>query len=558
MSSIYNTQRGDDVNEFKEGNNVLPVPVCVEITDSHNDAPTTTGTDESLSITRSVPRTRSVPPLQVMSILPNNATATYQETKEQLKSSSTRAASRRNRVYAFRDFILNTYGSYLQECESVQECGDSDSEDNDNVVTILDVAGGKGILSWLLTNDATLFQKQNKRIECILVDPRIANHQHMERSVEFLQANPDIKLERSKEGTLTHQPLATLLQSGAVHTSTHTQHPSSKQQLKLKMRRPKQLCLFMDNDLIQAIQCRKEAEAQACRHTSNSMRKIPVDGSNPNHGVLLLQPQQQQHTKATIQIKKEWSEFILKALQKANTDESVQGDPNNRHSNNLQLNNGAGQLLEDPEDIWHTVFQKISLIVGFHPDQATEACLDLAASGVLPTRPGRKHNGQVPFAVVPCCVFPKLFPDRVIHVPVPGTSTDNDNRTTTEGEGVDEGTFRVVKTYDSFVTYLKNKPYPVMPMPRNVALLSARNNNHRGLINLLDDNGTTVETDEKEDCAVLDIHQATLPFLKDTARNIVLFTQSPTTTPPSISRHAHDYDDNKKKRAAPDNETYSM
>jgi hypothetical protein len=41
-----------------------------------------------------------------------------------------------------------------------------------------------------------------------------------------------------------------------------------------------------------------------------------------------------------------------------------------------------------------------SIFVGMHPDQATEAIVDQALAL------GR------PFAVVPCCVFPKLFPDR--------------------------------------------------------------------------------------------------------------------------------------------------
>jgi len=46
------------------------------------------------------------------------------------------------------------------------------------------------------------------------------------------------------------------------------------------------------------------------------------------------------------------------------------------------------------------LLQHASLLVGLHPDQATEAIVDVAlALGV-------------PFAVVPCCVFPKLFPQR--------------------------------------------------------------------------------------------------------------------------------------------------
>lgn len=62
-----------------------------------------------------------------------------------------------------------------------------------------------------------------------------------------------------------------------------------------------------------------------------------------------------------------------------------------------------------------------SMLVGLHPDQATEAIVDCAL------RWGK------PFAVVPCCVYPKLFPER---------------RTET-GQGV--------TTYRGFNRYLKAK-----------------------------------------------------------------------------------------------------
>ena len=46
------------------------------------------------------------------------------------------------------------------------------------------------------------------------------------------------------------------------------------------------------------------------------------------------------------------------------------------------------------------LLQQASIFVGLHSDQATEAIVDYALLS------GR------PFAVVPCCVFPKLFPTR--------------------------------------------------------------------------------------------------------------------------------------------------
>ena len=66
------------------------------------------------------------------------------------------------------------------------------------------------------------------------------------------------------------------------------------------------------------------------------------------------------------------------------------------------------------------LFLQARLIVGFHPDQATEACIDLAR--VL----------GIPWAVVPCCVFPSEFPLRRL----------NEKR---------------VRTFKELIEYLQNK-----------------------------------------------------------------------------------------------------
>lgn len=62
------------------------------------------------------------------------------------------------------------------------------------------------------------------------------------------------------------------------------------------------------------------------------------------------------------------------------------------------------QLCEQVRDMftpdnWHK-FADCSVVLGMHPDEATESIVDFA-----------KKFGK-PFAVVPCCVFPALFPDR--------------------------------------------------------------------------------------------------------------------------------------------------
>ncbi|KAH9105026.1 hypothetical protein LEN26_007092 [Aphanomyces euteiches] len=74
------------------------------------------------------------------------------------------------------------------------------------------------------------------------------------------------------------------------------------------------------------------------------------------------------------------------------------------------------ELVAQHEDL----FRSSSLIVGMHPDEATEAIVDVALAL------------KKPFAVVPCCVMSRLFPDRECN----------------EGK---------VATYEMFVKYLKAK-----------------------------------------------------------------------------------------------------
>jgi len=58
-------------------------------------------------------------------------------------------------------------------------------------------------------------------------------------------------------------------------------------------------------------------------------------------------------------------------------------------------------------ELWGTqgwqLFGACSCVVGLHPDQATEAILEYAV----------QHDA--PFALMPCCVFPRLFPHRRLH-----------------------------------------------------------------------------------------------------------------------------------------------
>lgn len=129
--------------------------------------------------------TSSIPPapLPLQSSIPSN-------------KGSTRALSRRNRVYVYREFLISTF-SLLKSSSS------SSSSPSSDAYNILDVAGGRGDLSWLLNNIDGL--------NSIIADPRIPNHKSLVKSTEFLMAHPEEAAVRAVEGVPTHQPLAKLL-----------------------------------------------------------------------------------------------------------------------------------------------------------------------------------------------------------------------------------------------------------------------------------------------------------------------------------------------------------
>jgi hypothetical protein len=86
----------------------------------------------------------------------------------------------------------------------------------------------------------------------------------------------------------------------------------------------------------------------------------------------------------------EWVRFWRKATRKARDAEPL-----------VYRENPTDQddQITEAADALKTILST-KLMVGFHPDQATGACIDLA-----------KELG-IPFCIVPCCVFPAEFPHR--------------------------------------------------------------------------------------------------------------------------------------------------
>lgn len=137
---------------------------------------------------------------------------------------STRAASRKNRVYELRRFLLETYPDLFS---SRQE---GDKKDKPSIV--LDVAGGKGDLSWLLVNTI-----DSAEIASVVVDPRLTKHKHLCKSVSYLRDHPAEAILRAIPDQPTHQPLAALLEK-----------------IPATFRRTHHLRLLLDNYLVEAIQ----------------------------------------------------------------------------------------------------------------------------------------------------------------------------------------------------------------------------------------------------------------------------------------------------------------
>ena len=140
---------------------------------------------------------------------------------------------------------------------------------------------------------------------------------------------------------------------------------------------------------------------------------------------------------------------------------------------------------------------RIQLILGFHPDQATECCLDLA------------HLLQVPFCIVPCCVFPAEFPQRRRRPQQPEPELDDIMPSSSSG-------LLPVRTYTEFLDYLRQKHAQLV-------------NDGAPTTNPVDPHCSTTTTTARSTTAHhKELHTAFLDFhFTETAKNIALYTLPP-------------------------------
>jgi 23S rRNA pseudouridine1911/1915/1917 synthase len=212
---------------------------------------------------------------------------------------------RRDRVEVFRRFLLQTFS----QIEGV----------------VLDVAGGKGDLSWLLANASG--------IDSVVVDPRPTDHRKISRTALWYWERRD-------------DPVAQQL--GQDHQVL------SKMDLAPPFVVPRHLQVFLDSDLVSALE------------STNVLEGMDA-----------------------------WPEFWEKACSRPDDLEPPGHHTPKRYCPQDSRRSRVRDAMEALE-----ILKSTKLILGFHPDEATEPCIDLAL------------QLRIPFAVCPCCVFAKAFPDR--------------------------------------------------------------------------------------------------------------------------------------------------
>jgi hypothetical protein len=345
---------------------------------------------------------------------------------------------------------------------------------------VLDVAGGKGDLSWLLKNVDGL--------ESIVVDPwkpdpnikSVSRNERIVRSIEYLRKNPEETKTRSVPGLLTFQPLAGLLPrlleertKRLRHNQIQKHHDGDNSEF---------LSLSLSND--------DSRHEEPLNNGNTDGPCCPEDFLTPRILHVPLDEIMVQKVRNRINMDNTKLEAKGGNLTDDNDDDGVHKDRQHAISSDDPTH-------EDSDGILDLLSSgRIKLIVGFHPDQATEPCIDLA-----------KVLG-IPYCVVPCCVFPAEFPNRRLRLAPTllssslrdGNNSDKIGNNNPNEEK--EESLVPVRTYQQFLDYLRIKA--TTPSQATSAIRPDSDDIHRT------------------------IHTAYLDFpFTETAKNIVLYTLPP-------------------------------
>ena len=250
---------------------------------------------------------------------------------------------RRDRVDVFRRWVGATFGP--GEATGVPR------EALGAPAAVLDVAGGKGDLAWLLSNAEPL----GLGADVVVCDPRPVDHTKLERCAEYLYERLGHGNETLESLTWEKGPQGILAQGFSL------------EQLQPPFRRPRHLRVYFDQELAAAVE--KEEVEMAAGGRSGSSGSATSD---------------------------EWSRFWAGARRRADTAPV----PLHHTPADLVAERAAAPTLSDDADAAFSALRSARLLLAFHPDEATEPAIDFAL------------RRRLPFAVVPCCVFASLLPGR--------------------------------------------------------------------------------------------------------------------------------------------------
>ncbi len=279
---------------------------------------------------------------------------------------------------------------------------------------VLDVAGGKGDLSWLLKNV--------DGIESIVLDPwkadpnTVSRNERMVRSIEYLRSHPEEAQKRSVPCLPTYQPLAGLLPRLLEGRSRRLRNKKHMKQHQIEGNENASMTPLSSN------------VPSKDRENSDTVidDSLLNDTDGPCHPGDFLTPQILHMPLDDSVVQK----VRARINHDSNLEESQATDA--ATTNTDDKNNDCKQNYHDEEELLNLLTSgRIKLVVGFHPDQATEPCIDLAR--IL----------GIPYCVVPCCVFPSEFPYRRVR--------ENEEKLVR------------VRTYQQFMAYLKAKA--AVPIP---------------------------------------------------------------------------------------------
>ena len=416
---------------------------------------------------------------------------------------SIRASSRKNRVYVFRDFLVKTYlngtahGAAANNSTATKNSDndranigylktpgsdDNGKDEEDNGFAVLDVAGGKGDLSWLLANVDD--------IQSIVMDPRSrSKSSHLVKSVVWLQEHPEEAKQRAIPHLPTHQPLAALIpqitqaatarrrsrcqqskkrSNMSIHTSNTSEKDDNHQNDNggklgekedgLQYVEPPYLQMKLDNDFVEAVRISLQQEQKLkLKSRDTSFMK---GWSPPPHWQTFWetarksQQQSDDNHGSTVTGELLGEDLFLPESERGNKQRKIQNIPSLVSS--AVHNDGNDAHNQDASRAWQ-ILSTLRLVIGFHPDQATEACVDLAQ--VL----------KVPVCIVPCCVFPSEFPNRMLHSRdqnlQDATSTTAGQNATSPAQATTLSTAAIASTptairvrdYEQFLQYLQQR-----------------------------------------------------------------------------------------------------